>query len=53
MAWLEVGKLSSVKMKDSEEYATEDYLNALLLCYSSIGTIAISQDGNKLAKKIR
>lgn len=52
LAWLEVGKLSSVKMKDSEEYATEDYLNALLLCYSSIGTIAISQDGNKLAKKL-
>ena len=52
LAWLEVGKLSSVKMKESEEYATEDYLNALLLCYSSIGTIAISQDGNKLAEKL-
>ena len=34
LSWLEIGNLCKVRMKDSEEYCSEDYLNALLLCYS-------------------
>lgn len=52
LSWIGLENLCKVKMKDSEEYCSDEYLNALLLCYSSTGTIAISQDGNKIAEKL-
>ena len=33
LSWIGLENLCKVKMKDSEEYCSDEYLNALLLCY--------------------
>lgn len=52
LSWLEFENLTKVKLKEKEEYCDEDYLKALLICYSSINNIVISNDGNKMAGKL-
>ena len=50
--WLELETLSKVRLKGQEEYCSEEYLKAILLCYLSQSSIEISSDGNKLASQL-
>ena len=52
ISWLEIENLSSVRWKDSDNVCDINYLKALLIAYSSLGKIAISTDGNNIAKDL-
>ena len=52
ISWIEFSTLPKVRLKEKEEYISEDYLKAILICYSSMGIIGINKDGNKLAEKL-
>ncbi|AKA68161.1 DUF4132 domain-containing protein [Clostridium scatologenes] len=52
LSWLEFESLPKVKLKENNNYCEEDYLKAILLCYSASSNIGISVDGDRFAEKL-
>ncbi|AZV59011.1 DUF4132 domain-containing protein [Clostridium sp. AWRP] len=52
LSWLEFDSLPKVRLEESNNYCEEDYLKAVLLCYSASNTIGKSVDGDRLVQKL-
>lgn len=52
LSWLNFEELKKVRLKDKEDFCEEDYLKALLICYSSLNGVGISKDGKTIAEKL-
>lgn len=52
LSWLEFESLPKVRLKENNNYCEEDYLKAILLCYSASSNIGISVDGDRFAEKL-
>ncbi|URZ16531.1 DUF4132 domain-containing protein [Clostridium felsineum] len=52
LSWLELDSLSKVRLKGKEEFCENDYLKALIICYSSLKEIGVSYEGNNLSQKL-
>lgn len=52
LSWLDFEDLKKVRLKGKEDFCEEDYLKALLICYSSLNGVGISKDGKTIAEKL-
>ena len=52
LKWLDFETLPKVRFKDSNEICSVEYLQAILICYSSLTKIGRSSDGERLAEKL-
>lgn len=52
LKWLDFETLPKVRLKESNKECSTEYLQALMVCYSSLNTIGRSLDGERLGSKL-